>query len=190
MKRTLILALATVMALALSAFAGSLSGKVTGAKNAVVYLDPGKATPATGKSVTMDQHGLMFKPHILVIQEGTTVEFLNSDSVAHNVYWPSVGGNKALNHNLGTWPQGQKKPFTFDKPGVVPILCNVHPDMSGYIVVSPSPYFAQTDADGNYKIENVPDGDYKVTVWGEGAKAQTKPQKVAGDSKADFTVTK
>ena len=189
MRRTLILALATVMALALSAFAGSLSGKVTGAKNVVVYLDAGKSTP-TAKTVTLDQRGLKFQPHILVVPVGTTVEFLNSDSVAHNVYWPSVGGNKALNHNLGTWPQGQKKPFTFEKPGVVPILCNVHPDMSAYIVVSPSPYFAQANTDGSYKIENVPDGDYKVTVWGEGAKAQTKPQKVAGDSKADFTVTK
>jgi plastocyanin len=188
MKRTLILALSTVMALALSAFAGSLSGKVSGAKNAVVSIDTGKPTPATGKTVTLDQRALKFQPHVLAIQVGTTVQFLNSDSVAHNVYWPKSGAIKA--NNLGTWPQGQKKPFTFDTPGVVSILCNVHPDMSAYIVISPSPYYAQTDSEGNYKIDNVPDGDYKVTVWGEGAKAQTKPQKVAGDTKADFTVTK
>ncbi len=190
MKRTLILSLVTMMALALSAFAGTLSGKVTGAKNAVVYIDTGKPTPATGKTVTMDQRGMQFKPHVLPIQLGTTVEFLNSDSVAHNVYWPSIGGDKKLMKSLGTWPQGQKKSYTFEHAGVVPVLCQVHPEMSGYIIVSPSPYYAQTDAEGNYKIENVPDGDYKVDVWGEGAKTQSKPQKIAGDTKADFTLSK
>ena len=189
MKRTLILSL-VVLALALSGFAGTLSGKVSGAKNAVVYIDTGKPTPVTGKSVTMDQRGMQFKPHVLPVQLGTTVDFLNSDSVAHNVYWPSIGGNKSMMKSLGTWPKGEKKSFTFDHAGVVPLLCQVHPEMSAYIVVSPSPYFAQTDSEGNYKIENVPDGDYKVTVWGEGAKAQTKEQKVAGDTKADFTLSK
>ena len=52
----------------------------------------------------------MFQPHITVVQQGTTVQFLNSDSVAHNVFWISVGGNKKLGHNLGTWPKGEKRP--------------------------------------------------------------------------------
>ena len=65
----------------------------------------------------MDQKGLMFPPHITVVQDGTTVDFLNSDSVAHNVFWPSVGGNKKLTHNLGTWPKGEKRSFKFDNPG-------------------------------------------------------------------------
>jgi hypothetical protein len=126
----------------------------------------------------------------MVVQQGTTVEFLNSDSVAHNVFWPSVGGNKKLTHNLGTWPKGEKRPFKFDNPGAVPLLCNVHPEMSGYVVVSPTPYFAKTDPSGAYKIENVPDGSYTVTAWHEGAKNQSKPVAVAGDSKADFTLSK
>lgn len=188
MKRTLILALAIVMAFTLSAFAGSLSGKVSSGKNVVVYLDPGKPMPATGQTAKLDQRSLKFQPHVLVIQVGTTVAFWNNDSVAHNVYWPNSGAIKA--NNLGTWPQGQNKPYTFNTPGVVAILCNVHPDMSAYIIISPSPYFAQASSDGTYTISNVPDGDYKVTIWSEGAKAQTKPQKIAGDTKADFTVTK
>ena len=61
----------------------------------------------------------MFVPHIVVVQQGTTVDFLNSDSVAHNVFWPSISGNKKLGHNLGTWPHGQKQSFKFDNPGVV-----------------------------------------------------------------------
>ena len=62
--------------------------------------------------------------------------------------------------------------------------------MSGYVVVSPTPYFATSDKSGEYKIENVPDGSYSVTAWHEGAKNQTKPVSVAGDTKADFTLSK
>ena len=136
--------------------------------------------PAPAEKPVMDQKGLMFNPHVMVIQQGTTVEFLNSDSVQHNVFWPSISGNKKLGHNLGTWPKGDKRPFKFDQPGVVPLLCNVHPEMAGYIVVSPTPYFAETDASGNYKIENVPDGKYNVVAWHEGMKTQTKPVDVSG----------
>jgi hypothetical protein len=62
--------------------------------------------------------------------------------------------------------------------------------MSGYIVVSPTPYFAETDASGSYKIDNVPDGKYNVVAWHEGMKLQTKPVDVAGAGKADFTLSK
>ena len=126
----------------------------------------------------------------MVVQQGTTVEFQNSDSVQHNVFWPSISGNKKEGHNLGTWPKGEKRPFKFDQPGVVPLLCNVHPEMAGYIIVSPTPYFAETDASGNYKIENVPDGKYNVVAWHEGMKTQAKPVDVAGTGKADFTLSK
>ena len=84
---------------------------------------------------------------------------------------------------MDTWPKGEKRPFTFDKPGVVPLLCNVHPDMAGYIIVSPTPYFAETDDSGNYKIKDVPDGSYIVVVWHEGAKNQSKPVTVPAAAK-------
>jgi Carboxypeptidase regulatory-like domain/Copper binding proteins, plastocyanin/azurin family len=138
----------------------------------------------------MDQKGLMFRPHIMAVPVGTTVEFLNSDNVAHNVFWASISGNKKLGHNLGTWPQGEKKPFKFDQPGVASLLCNVHPEMSGYIVVTPTPYVAESDAAGNFTIAGVPDGSYTVTAWHEGAKNQSKPVTVAGGASVDFTLTK
>ena len=176
-----------------AAWAGDIEGKVTGMKGkSVVYVDviAGKTFPAPKDHPVVDQKGLMFAPHFVVVQQGTTVEFLNSYTVAHNVFWPSVGGDKKATHNLGTWPKGEKRPFTFDKAGVVPLFCNVHPDMAGYIIVSPTPYFAETDDSGNYKIKDVPDGSYTVVVWHEGAKNQTKPVTVAGGGKADFTLTK
>ena len=193
MKRTLMMVMAVVAMMSLAASAGTISGKVSGVNGeSVVYVDTiaGKTFPAPTVKPVIDQKGLMFAPHIVVVQQGTTVEFLNSDKVAHNVFWPSVGGNKKLTHNLGTWPQGEKRAFKFDNPGAVPLLCNVHPEMAGYIVVSPTPYFATSDKSGVYKIENVPDGSYTVTAWHEGAKSSSKPVTVAGDSKADFTLSK
>jgi plastocyanin len=194
MKRNHMMLVAVLVALSIAAGAGTISGKVSGVNGeSVVYVEAiaGKTFPApTDKPPVIDQKGLMFQPHLIAVQQGTTVEFLNSDKVAHNVFWTSVGGNKKLTHNLGTWPQGEKKSFKFDNPGAVPLLCNVHPEMSGYIVVSPTPYFAVSDKSGTYKIENVPDGSYNVTAWHEGAKNQSKPVAVAGEGKADFTLSK
>ncbi|MGD0989012.1 MAG: carboxypeptidase-like regulatory domain-containing protein [Candidatus Sulfotelmatobacter sp.] len=176
-----------------AAWAGDIEGKVTGMKGqSVVYVDTvaGKTFPAPKEHPVVDQKGLMFVPHIIAVQQGTTVEFLNSDSVQHNVFWTAIGADKKAGHNLGTWPKGDKRPFTFDKAGVVPLLCNVHPEMAGYIVVSPTPYFTQTDESGTYKIKDVPDGTYTLTVWHEGAKNQSKPVTVSGGGKADFTLSK
>ena len=76
------------------------------------------------------------------------------------------------------------------RAGAAPLLCNVHPEMSGYIVVSPTPYFAETDASGEFHIKDVPDGSYTVVAWHEGAKTQSKPVTVKGDTTQDFTLTK
>jgi plastocyanin len=189
MTRNLLSTLLLIATIATAAAAGTIEGKVSPGQS-VVYVDaiPGKTFPAPSQQPVMGQKNMAFVPHILVVQQGTTVEFLNGDAVQHNVFWPSVGGNKKASHNMGTWPQGEKRPFKFDQPGLVSLLCNVHPEMSGYIIVSPTPYFAQTDARGNYKIDNVPDGKYNVVAWHEGTKPQTKPVTVAGTGKADFTL--
>jgi plastocyanin len=191
--KNIVLILAIVAGFALAASAGTISGQVSGvAGQSVVYVDTisGKTFPAPTQHPVIDQKGLVFQPHVTTVQVGSTVDFLNSDSVAHNVFWTSIGGNKKLNHNLGTWPKGDRKSFKFDIPGAVPILCNVHPEMSAYLVVVPTPYFATSDQAGNYKIENVPDGSYTVMAWHEGAKNQSKPVSVSGDTKADFTLSK
>jgi plastocyanin len=195
MKRNIVLVVMAMLALTLAASAGSISGKVSGATGeSVVYVDTiaGKTFPAPAEHVVIDQKGLLFQPHINVVLVGTTVDFLNSDKVAHNVFWPSLmqGGKKLPGKNLGTWPTGEKRPFKFDQTGVAALLCNVHPEMAGYVVVVPTPYYATTDKAGSYKIDNVPDGQYNVAAWHEGAKTSTKPVTVAGDTKADLTVTK
>jgi len=187
--------LAVMAMLSVAASAGSISGKVSGVNGeSVVYVDTiaGKTFPAPSEHPVIDQKGLLFQPHINVVLVGTTVEFLNSDKVAHNVFWPSLmqGGKKLPGKNLGTWPTGEKRPYKFDQAGVASLLCNVHPEMAGYVVVVPTPYYAKTDKSGEYKIENVPDGQYNVVAWHEGAKTSTKAVTVAGDTKADLTVSK
>jgi hypothetical protein len=138
-----------------------------------------------------DQKHMAFVPHVLVVLKGTTVQFLNSDPVGHNVYWPSISGNKKLAHNMGTWPQGQEKSFTFNDLGVAPLLCNVHPEMSGYVVVVPTPYFAVTDKEGDFEIKDVPDGSYTLKTWSEVGKPATQSVSVSGGSASvDITVTR
>ena len=152
MKGTKAVVVAVIaVALCSASWAGDIEGKVAGMKGrSVVYVDAiaGKTFPAPKEHPVMDQKGLVFAPHIMVVQQGTTVEFLNSDTVQHNVFWTAIGSDKKAGHNLGTWPKGEKRSFTFDKAGVVPVLCNVHPEMAGYVIVSPTPYFAETDDSG------------------------------------------
>jgi len=167
--------------------ANEIKGKVSvqgikSAENIAVYVDaiPDKKFDAPKDHVTIDQRKMAFIPHVIAVQQGTTVEFLNSDPVGHNVYWPSISGNKKLSHNLGTWPKGEKKPFQFNDVGVASLLCNVHPEMSGYVVVSPTPYFAVTDKDGNFEIKNVPAGKYTLKTWSEDGKPTTQAVDVSG----------
>jgi plastocyanin len=179
-------------------WANEIKGKVSvqgikSAENIAVYVDavPDKKFDAPKDHVVVDQKKMAFIPHVVAVQQGTTVEFLNSDSVGHNVYWPSISGNKKLTHNLGTWPKGEKKPFQFNDLGAASLLCNVHPEMSGYVVVVPTPYFAVTDKDGNFEIKSIPAGKYTLKTWSEDGKPTTQAVDVsAATSTVELTVKK
>src|SRR5215471_681216 len=145
-----VISLAVLLLFAASLSAGDLHGKVAckgvrDSANAVVYLDaiPGKTFPAPSEHLKMDQANLLFQPKVLPVLVGTTVDFLNSDAVLHNVYSPDACAEK---FNLGTWPKGQIKSFEFKKECVATLLCKVHPEMEAFVVASPTPYFAVTKA--------------------------------------------
>lgn len=148
---------------------GTIAGTVTGRpkrymkRGVLVYLEKVKGKfPPPKKHAVLDQKDMKFIPHVLPILAGTTVDFLNSDSVAHNVFSPD--GEK---YNLGTWPKGKTRSYTFKKTGVYAQLCHVHPEMEGFVVVLQNRYFAMADADGKYKIGKVPPGTYTVVAWNE-----------------------
>ena len=189
----LLLAATGAVAAEVGNLTGNITGKVSAGKGAsVVWVEAvaGETFPKPDKPLQVDQHALLFHPHILVAPVGSTVEFQNNDNVQHNIFWPAISGNKKLLHNLGTWPKGQVRSFTFENPGVVPLLCNVHPEMSGFIIVTPTPYYAQTDEAGNFTIANLPAGNYTVTAWHEGYKNQSKPVTVGAGAKVDFALAK
>jgi plastocyanin len=180
--------LVLVVSLARFAQAGDVQGKVTAQgmrspEDIVVYIDsiPGKTFPPQVLHAVMDQVRMEFVPHVRVILKGTSVNFLNDDPVQHNVYWPAIDDDRNLAHNMGTWPQGIVKSFAFGKLGVVPLLCKVHSEMSGYIVVVSTPYFAMTDKEGNYTINNVSPGRYALKTWSEEAKPATQAVTVQAD---------
>ena len=178
---------------------GNIKGKVVvqglrSAENIVVYVDtiPGKTfSLQPWQHAVVNQKNMKFDPHVQVVLKGTTVEFLNSDMVNHNVFWPSIDGNKKLAHNLGTWPQGQKKPFQFNDLGAVPLLCNAHAEMSGYVVVVPTPYFATTDSKGDFFMWDVPPGHYTLKTWSAGGKPTSQEVDVtAAGANVTLTVKK
>ena len=193
-----VIAVGLIVALACATQANEIKGKVSvqgikSAENIAVYVDviAGKTFEAPKDHVTVDQRKMAFIPHVVVVLQGTTVDFLNSDPVGHNAYWPSISGNKKLAHNLGTWPKGEKKPFQFNDVGVASLLCNVHPEMSGYVVVAPTPYFAVTDKDGNFEIKNIPAGKYTLKTWSEDGKPTTQAVDVsAAATTVELTVRK
>jgi plastocyanin len=187
--------IALLLAAASVAYAGELKGVVTAAgmkdnADAVVYVDAiaGKTFPAPTTHSKMDQKNLLFAPHVLPVLVGTTVDFVNSDAVLHNVFSPDKCCDK---FNLGSWPQGQSRPYTFKARCVATLLCKVHPEMEGFIVVVPTPWFAVTDKTGAYSIKDLPDGSYTVKVWHPRFKAEGGgPVTVAGVTSSDFAMKK
>jgi plastocyanin len=192
------IAASITLALAGASWANEIKGKVSvqgikSSENIAVYVDvtADKKFDPPKDHVVVDQKKMAFIPHVVAVQQGTTVDFLNSDTVGHNVYWPSISGNKKLSHNLGTWPKDQKKPFQFNDLGTASLLCNVHPEMSGYVVVVPTPYFAVTDKDGSFEIKNIPAGKYTLKTWSEDGKPTTQAVDVsAATTTVELTVKK
>jgi plastocyanin len=158
-------------------------------RKSVVYLesaprgafDPGESTPAS-----MDQRNETFEPHVLAITAGTVVDFPNSDRFYHNVFSLS----KAARFDLGRYAKGKSKSIRFDQPGIVRVFCEIHSHMNAFILVFAHPFFATTDSDGRYRINNVPAGTYNVIAWNEGVTSEPKPITVGsgGIAELDFAV--
>jgi plastocyanin len=187
--------LALLVASALVVSADGITGtvKATGlASNAdaVVWVQQATGTfKPPAQPVSMDQKQMQFIPHVLAVVAGTTVRFLNSDPTPHNVFSPDFE-----KYNLGTWPQGQSKDYTFSKctkfPCAYTQLCRVHPEMEGFVVVLPNTYFAVSNKEGHFEITGLPPGQYTVAVWHPKLKAQPKPVTVEAGKPAavDFTL--
>ena len=142
----------------------------------MAVVAPGGHAPRTHQ---MDQQGLKFSPHLLVITQGDTVRFLNHDAVAHNVYSPDGDA-----YNLGSFKGGEERTRTFSTPGAYAQLCSIHPEMLGYVFVTPSPYAAAVDDQGRYELRDVPPGTYQLRVWNAHLPAISRSVTVPAGGKA------
>jgi plastocyanin len=158
-------------------------------RRSVVYLEAapqGAFEEHAGRSV-MDQRNETFVPYVLAVTVGTTVDFTNSDRTYHNVFSLS----KAKRFDLGRYAKGQSKPVRFDRPGVVRVFCEIHSHMSAFILVFAHRFFATTDSEGRYRIDNVPSGTYTIVAWNDGEPRESRTVRVAeegGVVELDFVV--
>jgi plastocyanin len=145
------------------------------------------AAPQT--SVTLDQNGCVYKPHVLALMVGQQLEIDNSDPVNHNVH-AEAQTNVAWNESQP--PQAEKKFKTFPREEIMfPVTCSVHPWMRAYLSVVSHPFFAVTGEDGSFTIKGVPPGKYTVEVIQEKLGHKTSAVELAAkESKTlDFTYT-
>jgi plastocyanin len=153
---------------------GSVSGGgQAGPGGAVIILrrTDGKTprpAPVKREVVQLDK---TFLPHVLAVPVGSTVVFKNSDNLIHDVFSLSPSADK---FNTGLYRKDESREQTFDKPGVIELLCDIHAQMQAYVLVIDSPWFAQADATGAFKITGVPPGDYEVEAWHEFASKPTR----------------
>lgn len=175
-------------------FAGENTGSITGkvkvfrarrSSDVVVYLEgvPGTFKPSANHP-RLDQKNLIFVPHVLPVVVGTTLDFGNSDNVKHNVY----SSSKTKKFNLGTYGSDIVKQVTFSKAGEVALACNVHAEMSAYIVILPNPYFAKTGNDGSFTIANIPPGQYTLKTWHERKRAYRQKVTVEAGKTAEINI--
>jgi plastocyanin len=157
-------------------------------RRSVVYLETaprGAFEQAESARATMNQREETFVPHVIAITTGTTVDFPNSDRIYHNVFSLS----KTTPFDLGRYAAGRSKSVRFDRPGIVRVFCEIHSHMSAFILVFSHPFFATTDTEGRYRIDNVPPGTYTVIAWNEGNASEPASAAVTGGGIAELDIT-
>lgn len=170
-----------------TALAGELKGKIKmdgePLTNVVVSLEPAEkiVLPVPDKTAVMDQVALTFVPHVLPVLIGTKVVFPNSDKIRHSVF----SNSQTKKFDFGTYAPGTEKFIICDQPGVISLLCYIHHDMSAHIVVLNTPYFTVSDQTGDYKIQNIPAGNYTLVFWHE--EVQIKSEKISIPAKGTMT---
>jgi plastocyanin len=164
-------------------------GSNGGLANVVIYVSDGlgaRTFQPPQQPAVFEQKGCQYKPHVLALQANQKLEVVNSDETTHNIH-PNPSNNREWNM---TQPHGVPLEQTFAREEIaIPVKCNVHPWMRGFIAVFKHPYFSVTDKNGNFDLKDLPPGTYTITAWQE--KLGTLSQKVtvgAGESKTlEFT---
>lgn len=155
----------------------------------VVYLEgppPAGAPPSDLQPQQIQQLDRRFVPDLVVVPVGSTISFPNMDPIFHNIYSLS----KPKSFDLGSYDKGETRKVTFPKPGIVEIYCHLHPNMGAVVVVTPNRWYARPDRNGEYKIPDVPPGQYTLVAWHKSAGFFRKTITVESgqDVTADFLI--
>jgi plastocyanin len=151
---------------------------------AIVWVEGPKAPlRPSGTTVTMKRKA--FVPRVSVVTVGGTVAFPNQDSIFHNVF--SVSGPNRFDLDLYKKPKSASK--VFEHPGVVRIYCNIHPQMSGFVLVLDSPFWTSVGDDGRFTIPDVPAGSWRVKAWHERSGEGEAPVRVPEAGAASVSIT-
>lgn len=142
-------------------------------ENVVLYLEGrfGDSYDPPEKSPVILQADETFVPHVLPVIRGTTVAFPNGDPFFHNVF--SLSSAKSF--DLGRYPKHHVRSIRFNRPGIVKVFCHIHSHMSAVVLVFDHPYFTEADAEGRFRMNNIPPGTYELVAWHE----RLKPQRQA-----------
>ncbi len=163
-------------------------GEGQGIANAVVALigAPGELKPKDGN---LDQVQCEFQPHVQVMSLGSTLKITSSDSVLHNSHGFYEDGTTAF--NIAVPIVGMEAPFKTKQPGLIKLRCDAgHTWMNAYVMVTDSPYYALTDANGNFTLEGVPPGKYAIEIWQELLGKHREPIEVKEGEQSFNTILK
>lgn len=155
-----------------------------GVAQTVIWLE-GRSGRAERETVEIATENKQLIPRITIVPVGSTVTFPNHDPFNHNVFSRS----ESATFDLGSYRRGESRSVTFVKPGIVPIFCDVHAQMSAFVVVTETALFAQSGGDGRFRIPGVPPGTYTLHAWHERAMPFAMPIDVGADGSATVAVT-
>jgi Carboxypeptidase regulatory-like domain len=160
-------------------------------KNVVIYISDGLSggTETAPETPTWDQKGCQYIPHVMALNPNEHFKVTNSDPTSHNIHpMPQPGGP---NHEWNKSQPSGAQPIdaTWQSPEVaIHVKCNIHPWMSGYMVVVKGPYGVSDDK-GSFKLDNVPPGNYTLTAWQESLGTQTQKVTVAAGKPTSVSFT-
>lgn len=156
----------------------------------ITDIEKGKKVVIPSSNPSLDQNGCVFKPHVIAVAAGTSIDIINSDSVTHNVHtYPEE--NSAMNKAQPPSLKVISIATEFGEEDPMKVACDYHGWMSSWVGIFEHPYFAVTGADGAFSLDSVPPGAYEVKAWQEelGELVKTVQVKAGETTSLDFEFT-